>query len=1228
MPTNTGISSANPNPESLSPEEQIIDTYSSYETNHYTGSQVSLFLGPVWVEDFVAIRWKQVNTKQPVYGWNEGYSDMDLDGNFLIQGTLTVNFRETDYLFRLIDQIRTNLSAVDRQEDIDRIIETQKGKFKTRIESRILETIRDESEASRLIERASQRIDLVVAELVNQNEDVFRYDLSVIAGNHRSKNFAIKIFEGFNISEESGASEPDDTPLYTIYSWYARKARARRRLPKGAAKDIQARIDVVRMLDEITTKLVNGYGLDNKKAVSDILADQTKQGRKLTLFDVASSVDYSSITNPDGTLNIAGKKRGFLDIPYISFENVSNRDSGSDISGEIDKSSQIGYGGAVRVGGNKYGGEATINKIVISFETPEYFLVNVPVYAFKTDVITGAIDTNSPSFPIDKSGTPIDTNTVVNGVSLPNNAAGIKYPVVLNNHSGEIQHIDHEIMQYIGFDIVGDIAPSPPQMRGSGIPVRQLFSLTAGTYNDRFRSGFTNSFLSLSEPTTVLENIVPSNKPGFAPLYPDTQGERVNRLKDVTVKLPVFSFTFFDPTQNIRATKQGETYKVEIVKPTPVYLLDRVLKKDSLEGFRKTGELKLAGSSSEELKKSFVGQDGKDFVFFPIASFFYGPDDLDDLIKVGQQDFTYNSYFPNELASLITKTYKTNPLASSDFTGIEKTMHIIPVILNYRKYAELIDKQTGLNISSMDSRWRNNTGRDLVLKMLSEMADDSAGELNSIINTPYRIHFDYLIKNASGLNPVGLSNDISFSMIHKLGLKRDSVVTDQDPYIFVQYFCLISTYPNFQNMKDILKKKIEDEKRRYSFVNFKGFSTEVKDNDTLSTVESVNDQISRFTNPGFHFTYPVGRKVNYETYIRTDFKTYDIQEGLLDTFLNFVAGEPVDNEIDVNFNVEIGQNGIGFSSSTSGPSQPNPAVTLPVNFKFDKLRGVLRYARELQKYANIKMDDGVGALQQHITGETGKTNLSQDLQALFGTSSGAIKEWVGYFKSLVGGPVKVFKDLFGKNPSTVATPLALSVQPEDQRNPAEEDSMFDQERTIEYDLKNAVGFSGEVYVNVHLRKAAEDLYSYFSKSAYDTNIITTDRGRGKDLHNSIGRDVVFGSGATAESLITRINKSTEARFGAGEDGKRSFVSYVVALLSKKMLDFNNADVDRIQVASKRFYTSRDSKSVLQKPAFTDPSDKDMAYVRFVSTSPSKTAILKYGVNKKEGSFALSGYKID
>lgn len=1198
MAIDTGLTTGNPTPESLTPEEQIIDTYSSYETNHYTGSQVSLFLGPVWVEDFVAIRYKQANSRQPVYGWNEGYSNMDLEGNFLVQGTLTVNFRESDYLFRLIDQIRKQLNDAARREDIDSIIESQKGKFKTRIETRLLAEYQDLSTASALIEQYTNRVDLIVSELVNQNENVFDFDLSIIAGNYRSRNFAIKIFEKFTINEESGASEPDDSPLYTTYSWYARKMRSRRRKPRGQDKIIQGSLDVARMLDEATDKLVNGFGLFNKKQLSDLLQSETNKGKKLTLFDVAGSIDYATITNSDGTPNVKGKRRGLIDLPFIGFENQTL--TKTEITANIDKSSQIGFGGIVNAGANNYGEDASINKIVISFETPELFPLEIPVYQFKVDPLSGYIDSSVSSMPISTSGEPIDLGllndqianinadktlseeqkrqkilAITSSPSSNNNA--FQYKIALSNNKGQLQHVDHEIMQHVGFDIVGEIMPTPPQIRGSGIPVRQLFFLSPQTYNDRFRSGFTNSFLSLSEPVTVLENIE------------NIYGEKPARDKKVSVKMPLFTFTYFDPFRNIRIVGDEAKPQPEIIKPAPVYFMDRVITQKSSDNFKRTGEVvDRDGKASEELADALKGENGKDFILFPLEGFFYSPSDLDSIKELGI-DFEYLNFPPDKLNDLIAREYGSNPLTSDSFSGVEKTMHIFPIVTNYKNYAEKVD---GIPAGSPEeeisyARWQGVAESKLLYKLLKSMQNDDSGELSSVINNAYKVHYDYLLKDASGLNPAGTSTNISFSMIHKLDVREDAIVVDNDKYAHVQYYCLISTYPNFQNAKQLIEDLAKKDKIGYQFINFKGYSTayELNEVETKSS-NSLNEQINRLTTPDFHFTYPVGRKVSFETYIRTDFKTYDIQDGILDTFLNFVRGNPDDDFID-----------------TDGSTIGNILDSVGIR------RDVLTYTRELKKYAGLKLDDGVGALAQHVTQETGRTNLSQDLQFIFGPSHEAIKEWVGYFKSIASLPAIGIGKLLtaaGSDPSSIYAPIR---------------SVVEQEKIQEQDIRNAIAFSGEVYLNVNIRNVAKELWKFFDKDAYDT-MISADSGRKPYLDDG-GNKKLGSNDPNGPSLILRITQARAKLYPT----QAEFVDYVVGLLSKKMLDFNTAELERIQIATKRFFTTADAKVVLQKPAFSDPSNKDVLYIKFNATAPSKSTVVKFGKNKKEDVLALTGYNL-
>jgi hypothetical protein len=1198
LAVDTGLTTGNQTPESLTPEEQIVDTYSSYETNHYTGSQVSLFLGPVWVEDFVAIRYKQANSRQPVFGWNEGYSNMDMEGNFLVQGTLTVNFRESDYLFRLIDQIRKQLNDAARREDIDRIIETQKGKFKTRIETRLLDQYQDLTTASQLIEQSTNRVDLIVSELVNQNENVFDFDLSIIAGNYRSKNFAIKIFEKFTINEESGASEPDDTPLYTTYSWYARKMRSRRRIPKGQDKVVQGSLDVARMLDEVTDKLVNGFGLFNKKQLSTLLQSETDKGKKLTLFDVAGSIDYATITNSDGTPNVKGKRRGLIDLPFIGFENQTL--TKTDITANIEKSSQIGFGGVVNAGANNYGEDASINKLVISFETPELFPVEIPVYQFRVDPLTGFIDSSTPSMPVGSNGDVIDLGLLNDQITNINadktlseeqkrqkilaitssptsNNNAFQYKIALSNNKGQLQHVDHEIMQHVGFDIIGEVMPTPPQIRGSGIPVRQLFFLSPQTYDDRFRSGFTNSFLSLSEPITVLENIE------------NIYGDKPNRDRKVSVKMPLFTFTYFDPFRNIRIIGDDAKPQPEIIKPAPVYLMDRIITQASTDKFKSTGDVTdRDGKASDELASALKGTNGKDFVLFPLEGFFYSPSDLDSITELGI-DFKYLNFPASKLNDLIVHEYGSNPLSLDSFSGVEKTMHIFPVITNYKNYAEKID---GIPAGSPEeqlsyARWQGIAETKLFYNLLKGLQKDESGELSSVINNAYKLHYDYLLKDASGLNPAGTSSSISFSMIHKLDVREDAIVIDSDKYVHVQYYCLISTYPNFQNAKQLIEDIAKKDKVGYQFINFKGYSTsyELNDVETKSS-NSLNDQINRITAPDFHFTYPVGRKVSFETYVRTDFKTYDIQDGILDTFLNFVRGNPEDDFIDTD-------------GSTIGKILDSVGIR----------RDVLTYARELKKYAGIKLDDGVGALAQHVTQETGRTNLSQNLQFVFGPSHDAIKEWVGYFKSIASLPAIGIGKLLtnaGVDPSSIYAPIR---------------AVAEQEKIQEYDIRNAIAFSGELYLNVNIRNVAKELWKFFDETAYSA-MIKDENGRKPYLDDG-GNKKLGSNDPNGPKLITRITQARAKLYPT----EAEFKDYVVGLLSKKMLDFNTAELERIQIATKRFFTSKDAKVVLQKPAFSDPSNKDVMYIKFNGTAPSKSTVVKFGKNKKEDVLALTSYNL-
>src|SRR6185436_14821814 len=264
-------------------------------------------------------------------------------------------------------------------------------------------------------------------------------------------------------------------------------------------------------------------------------------------------------------------------------------------------------------------------------------------------------------------------------------------------------------------------------------------------------------------------------------------GTKPERKPEVTVKMPLFTFTYFDPFENMHM----ESSKVKIIKPTPVYFMDRILTRENMSKFRTDGTLTLDGETSDILKTALIGEDGKDFVLVPVKSYFYDTDTLNSLVERGI-DFDYNNITADILSSRIQSIYKKNPL--DDLAGQEKTMHFFPVVLNYRKYGQLLEGRTGVDLVLGDSRWRSNNDRDLFLALLGKMQEDDSGELQAIHSSAYHVHYDYLMKDASGLNPAGRTSNIAFSFIHKLDTMEDAVIQSEDKFVFVQYYCLISTY--------------------------------------------------------------------------------------------------------------------------------------------------------------------------------------------------------------------------------------------------------------------------------------------------------------------------------------------------------------------------------------------------------------------------------------------------
>jgi hypothetical protein len=69
-----------------------------YEYDWFTGSQIGIMFGDVLVDNIVAIDFIVNQNKTPVYGYANQYYTFAADGKVLVQGRLTVAFKEAGYL--------------------------------------------------------------------------------------------------------------------------------------------------------------------------------------------------------------------------------------------------------------------------------------------------------------------------------------------------------------------------------------------------------------------------------------------------------------------------------------------------------------------------------------------------------------------------------------------------------------------------------------------------------------------------------------------------------------------------------------------------------------------------------------------------------------------------------------------------------------------------------------------------------------------------------------------------------------------------------------------------------------------------------------------------------------------------------------------------------------------------------------------------------------------------
>jgi hypothetical protein len=91
----------------------------AYEYDWFSGSQIGVMIGDVLIDGAVAISFNVEQTKTPVYGYANQYYTFLADGHVLVQGVLTIAFKEAGYLLWPIKRFQEKVAAINASKDVD-----------------------------------------------------------------------------------------------------------------------------------------------------------------------------------------------------------------------------------------------------------------------------------------------------------------------------------------------------------------------------------------------------------------------------------------------------------------------------------------------------------------------------------------------------------------------------------------------------------------------------------------------------------------------------------------------------------------------------------------------------------------------------------------------------------------------------------------------------------------------------------------------------------------------------------------------------------------------------------------------------------------------------------------------------------------------------------------------------------------------------------------------------
>jgi hypothetical protein len=94
--------------------------------DYYSGSQIAVWFGNVFVDDVASIQWQRQQNKKPIYGYASQMFDSVANGTVIIQGSFIINFKQSGFLSMVMDEIQqiySGVTVVENYEAVQQLVQ-------------------------------------------------------------------------------------------------------------------------------------------------------------------------------------------------------------------------------------------------------------------------------------------------------------------------------------------------------------------------------------------------------------------------------------------------------------------------------------------------------------------------------------------------------------------------------------------------------------------------------------------------------------------------------------------------------------------------------------------------------------------------------------------------------------------------------------------------------------------------------------------------------------------------------------------------------------------------------------------------------------------------------------------------------------------------------------------------------------------------------------------------